>query len=159
MLTLTSLTMLLFIVGEEVIQGILWCFTILLLLLRRQKTIRGEIHKTQYPDNLKIKTQRRKNSCDFSSIGRIYFKKMEEGIKILQATFSPVKRSLCIDWTDFILVVSHIRSIRRWLASFLEGNQSPLPVMNDCIEYHELFILFFMVQTRFTFDLQSSFYK
>lgn len=33
---LTSLTMLLFVIGEEVIQGILWCFTILLLLLSSQ---------------------------------------------------------------------------------------------------------------------------
>lgn len=40
-INLTSLTMLLFIIGEEVIQGILWCFTILLLLLRLQKKHRA----------------------------------------------------------------------------------------------------------------------
>lgn len=38
---LTSLTMLLFIIGEEVIQGILWCFTILLLLLRLENEHRA----------------------------------------------------------------------------------------------------------------------
>lgn len=36
----TSLTMLLFIIREEVIQGIFWCFTILLLLLRLQNKYR-----------------------------------------------------------------------------------------------------------------------
>lgn len=43
---LTSLTMLLFIIGEEVIQGILWCFTILLLLLRLEN-----VHRAVFSNN------------------------------------------------------------------------------------------------------------
>lgn len=34
---LTSLTMLLLIIGKEIIQGVLWCLSVLLLLLRSQK--------------------------------------------------------------------------------------------------------------------------
>lgn len=40
---LTSLTVLLLIVGEEIIQGVLWCLSVLLLLLRLTLTVRTQV--------------------------------------------------------------------------------------------------------------------
>lgn len=40
---LTSLAMLLLVIGEEVVQGVLWCFSVLLLLLRGENKPAGQI--------------------------------------------------------------------------------------------------------------------